>query len=57
MADMWRCRNTLLVQQAREDAQHMHKRSKMEKVKRHARKISAKFGTAGEGKHFEGDVH
>jgi hypothetical protein len=49
--------NSLLVQQAREDARNMHKGSKMEKVKRHARKISAKFGPTGEGKHFEGDVH
>jgi hypothetical protein len=50
-------RNSLLVQQAREDAQNMHKGSEMEKVKRHARKISAKCGPAGEDKHFEGDVH
>lgn len=49
--------NNLLVQQAREDAQNMHKGSKVEKAKRHARKISAKFGPTGEGKHFEGGVH
>jgi hypothetical protein len=48
--------NSLLVQQAREDAQNMHKGSKMEKVKRHARKISARFGTAGEDGHLEGDL-
>jgi hypothetical protein len=42
--------NNLLIQQAREDAQNMHKGSKVEKVKRHARKFSAKIGTSGDGK-------
>jgi hypothetical protein len=49
--------NSLLVQQAQEDAQNMHKGSKMKKVKRHARKISARFRTVGEDNHLEGDSH
>jgi hypothetical protein len=49
-------RNAMLVEQAREDALEMHKASKIEGLRKHARKISARFG--GSGKHvFEGDLH
>jgi hypothetical protein len=45
----------MLVEQAREDAREMHKTLKMEGLRKHARKVSAKFG--GSGKHvFEGDL-
>jgi hypothetical protein len=36
-------RNTVFVEQAREDAQEMQKASKMEDLKKHARKVSANF--------------
>ncbi|KAF7506840.1 hypothetical protein GJ744_011186 [Endocarpon pusillum] len=49
--------NQLLVLQAREDAHNMHKGSKMEKVKRHARKISSRTGTVGEANPFGGDEY
>lgn len=49
--------NSLLIQQAREDAQNMHKGSRMEKMKRHARKLSVNLGNPGEGINFEGDLH
>jgi hypothetical protein len=49
-------RNAMLVEQAREDAREMHKASKMNGLRKHARKISAKLG--GSGKHlFEGDLN
>ena len=47
----------MLVEQAREDALEMHKASKMEGLRKHTRKISARFGSSS-GKHvFEGDLH
>ena len=50
-----RYRNAMLVEQTREDALEMHKASKMEGLRKHARKVSAKFGDSG--KHIsEGDV-
>jgi len=33
----------VFVEQAREDVQEMHKASKMEDLKKHARKVSAKI--------------
>lgn len=36
-------RNTVLVEQAREDALEMHKASKREGLRKHVRKFSAKF--------------
>ena len=46
----------MLVEQAREDAMEMHKASKMDGLKKHVRKVSARFG--GSGTHvFEGGLH
>ena len=46
----------MLVDQAREDAMEMHKASKIDGLRRHARKVSAKFG--GSGKQvFNGGLH
>lgn len=50
-------RNSLLIQQAREDAQNMHKGSRMEKVKRHARRFSTKVVTTEDGILFGDDLH
>jgi hypothetical protein len=49
-------RNAMLVEQAREDAMEIYKASKIGGLRKHARKVSAKFG--GSGKQvFEGDLH
>ena len=37
----------MLVEQAREDALEMHKASKTEGLRKHARKVLAKFGGSG----------
>jgi hypothetical protein len=49
-------RNAILVEQAREDAMEIHKASKIEGLRKHARKVSAKFGGGGK-QLFEGDLH
>ena len=36
--------NAMLIEQAREDALNMHKASKMQGLKNHARRVSAKLG-------------
>jgi len=36
-------RNAVLIEQAREDAQAMHRQSKIESFRAHARKVSARF--------------
>ena len=49
--------NAMIIQQAREDAQDMHrdqKACKMGKMKGHARKVSEKFSGP---KTFEAEVH
>jgi hypothetical protein len=49
-------RNTVIIEQAREDAMEIHKALKIEGLRRHTRKMSARFG--GSGKQvFEGDSH
>ena len=44
----------MLIEQAREDALNMHKASKMQGLKHHARRVSAKLGRNGQV--FEGDM-
>jgi hypothetical protein len=46
--------NAMLIEQAREDALNMHQASKMQGLKSHARRISAKFGRNNHV--FEGDL-
>lgn len=46
----------MLIEQARADALNMHKASKMQGVRTHARKVSAKFGRHG-SQVLEGDLH
>lgn len=49
-------RNAMLIEQAREDAMEIHKASKIEGLRKHTRKVSAKFG--GSGKQvFKGDLY
>lgn len=49
-------RNAMLIKQAREDAMEIHKASKIEGLRKHTRKVSAKFG--GSGKQvFKGDLY
>lgn len=49
-------RNAVLIEQAHEDAMEIHKALKIEGLKKHTRKISARYG--GSGKQvFEGDLH
>lgn len=45
----------MLIEQAREDALNMHKASKMQGLKNHARRVSAKFGQKEQL--LEGDLH
>jgi hypothetical protein len=46
----------MLIEQACEDALEMHKVSKINDLRKHARRVYAKFG--GSGKHvFEGDLY
>ena len=40
-------RNAMLVEQAREDALEMHRASKMDGLRKHARNVSAKLGPSG----------
>lgn len=49
-------RNAMLVEQAREDALEMHRASKMDGLRKHARNVSAKFGASGKTG-FEEDLH
>jgi hypothetical protein len=46
----------MLVEQARDDALEMHRASKMDGLRKHARNVSAKFGASGKTG-FEEDLH
>ena len=45
----------MLIEQAREDALNMHEASKMQDLKNHARRVSAKFGQKEQL--LDGDLH